>query len=91
VPVGAGLTVAVNVTVAPVAAGFDDAIRVVVVVVVVVGAVIVSVYTLEVEPAKPESPEYTAVSPSAPAGNVVVDNVATPDELTSPLPRSVSP
>jgi hypothetical protein len=70
-------------------AGFGDAVSTVVVL--VAGAVIVSVYRLDVEPAKIESPEYTAVRPSAPTGSVVVDDVATPDELRLPLPRSVSP
>jgi hypothetical protein len=70
-------------------AGFGDTVNVAVVA--GGGAVIVSVNTLEVEAANPASPEYTAVRPSAPAGRVVVDEVATPPELTLPLPRSVSP
>jgi hypothetical protein len=71
-------------------AGFGDAV-ITVVVLVAAAAVIVSVYRLEVDPAKSESPEYTAVRPSAPTGSVAVDEVATPEKLTLPLPRSVPP
>ena len=86
---GAGATVAVSVTDCPATAGFGNAVSTVVVL--VTAPVIVSVYTIDVDPEKPVSPEYTAVSPSAPTGSVVVDDVATPDELTLPVPRSVSP
>ena len=80
--------VAVKVTDCPACAGLG---AVVSVVVVEVGAVIVSVNMLEVEVAKPLSPEYTAVRWSAPAGRLVVASVATPDEFRLPLPRRVSP
>jgi hypothetical protein len=82
--------VAVKVTVAPEADGFGEAVSVVVVVV-LVRAVIVSVTALDVEVAKPALPEYTAVRLSAPAGRAAVENVATPEEFTLPLPRSVPP
>ena|ERR1700678_368784 len=51
----------------------------------------VSLNAEEVEPTNATLPVYTAVILSAPAGKVVLENAATPDELTLPLPRRVVP
>lgn len=53
--------------------------------------VTVSVSTDEVEVPREVLPEYTAVMPSAPAGRDVMLKVATPDELTLPVPSRVVP
>jgi hypothetical protein len=88
VPVGAGVTVAVKVTNCPAVAGFGTTVKVVVV---TVSALTVTLRAAEVEPANPGLPENTAVRLNTPAGRLLVVNVATPEELTVPLPNSVPP
>jgi hypothetical protein len=87
-PVGAGETVAVRVTDSPAEAGLGAATSVVAV---PVKVVMVSVSTLEVELAKAVLPEYAAVRLSDPAGKLVVEKVAAPDEFRVPLPSRVAP
>ena len=85
-PVGAGLTVAVNVADCPELAGLSEEANAV-----VVEVLITSVRTLVVEVAKPAFPEYTAVMLSDPLGRIVVVNVATPEELADRVPSSAAP
>jgi hypothetical protein len=79
----------VNVTVAPTAAGFGAAARVVVVL--VFDEVIVSVTALDVEVANVALPEYTAVRLCGPELSAAVVNVATPEPFTVPIPSGVEP
>ena len=51
----------------------------------------VSLSVADVDAAKSKFPEYTAVKVSDPAGKLVVEKVATPDEFRVPLPRRVAP
>ena len=87
-PVGVGETVAVRVTDSPAEAGLGAATSVVVV---PVKVVMVSVSTLDVEPAKTGLPEYSAVRLCAPADKLVMGSEAAPEEFTFAVPRSVSP
>jgi hypothetical protein len=89
VPVGAGVTVAVKVTVCPAVAGFGATLKVVVVA--TVRALTVTLWTVEVELANPALLENIAVRLNTPAGRLLVVNIATPEELTFPLPSSVPP
>jgi hypothetical protein len=45
----------------------------------------------DVEPAKPELPEYTAVKERAPVDSMLMVNVATPDALRFTIPSNVEP
>jgi hypothetical protein len=59
--------------------------------VVVVAVFTVSLWAVEVEPANPALLENVAVRLSTPVGRLLVVNVATPEELTVPLPNNVAP
>ncbi len=86
-PVGAGLTVAVNVTLCPDAAGFGLAVSAVVVTL----RFTTSSTGADVEVANVEFPEYTAVIECDPVPSVDVVKVATPEAFTVPVPISVVP
>jgi hypothetical protein len=88
VPVGVGLTVAVNVAVCPEATGFGETVKVVVV---AVSGFTVSVVALEVEAANPAFPEYVAVRLSDPVARPVLVNVTIPEETMLAVPSSVVP
>ena len=90
VPVGAGLTVAVNVTCCPATTGFGEAVSRVVVEVKPV-PVTISVNVEDVEPANVALPEYAAVMEFAPKDRLLVVNVATPAEFTVTVPSNVAP
>src|SRR5579863_8012591 len=51
----------------------------------------VSVKGEDVDPVNPVFPEYTAVMLSAPVGRLLEVKLATPEELTVPVPRRVVP
>jgi hypothetical protein len=51
----------------------------------------VSLSAADVDAAKSKFPEYAAVRLSDPAGKLVVEKVATPDEFRVPLPSRVPP
>jgi hypothetical protein len=61
------------------------------VVVVVIAALTVTLWTDETEAANPALPAYAAKRPYVPTGRLLVVNVATPEELTVPVPNTVTP
>lgn len=94
IPVGdfcalVGVTLTMNVTLAPCAA--DDGPVSVVTVGISAGALMVIVSALDVLVAKFASPPYFAVIVCAPAERAVVESVATPAALSVPVPNEVAP
>jgi hypothetical protein len=81
--------VAVSVAGWPSKAGLGEAVSVVLVV--TVAAVTVSVSAVDVEPANPALPEYTAVMLNVPTGRLLVVKAAMPEELTVVAPSDVVP
>jgi hypothetical protein len=96
VPVGtavpdAGVTVAVNVILVPLAAVVDEAVSAVLVPTGTVTAETTTVTAADVLPLKFESAPYTAVTLSEPTGSAVVAYVVTAEPFSVPVPRAVVP